>query len=218
MAFPVITSIGQTGFQWYVLGLDNTWDDTNYYAAYCEIQYYNPSSSSWVRLSDSYVYPLSTGIGNYTPYTTVSYIPSGGYYFYTAVYVYSYSVYNPTTGTYGDWVFVSEQYNFTRPSNFSWSSTVASNNTIAITATEWNHLTDTVIKMYHYHVQSDTTFPDVYYVSSGSPITAYTFNVLRSYIAACSPSTSAPSSVTQDVTTLSASMFTTLQNSLNSIS
>lgn len=101
-----------------------------------------------------------------------------------------------------------------RPANWSWVSTVASGSDILISADEWNDFADRVNLFRAYKGLFPYGFTTVY---SGWDWYAYVANQGRNAINDMSPPTGVPSTVTSGVTTISASFFNGLKDSLNSI-
>jgi hypothetical protein len=100
-----------------------------------------------------------------------------------------------------------------RPSNWAWQSTIVQGGVIGITASEWNAFCARINSFRSYKSLSTITFTNV---SSGMTINSAYMNQARDAINQCSPSISAPSYVSQ-YTTITASLFNGLKNSINSI-
>lgn len=108
-----------------------------------------------------------------------------------------------------------------RPSNWTWSSTVASGATVGtyngapayLTAKEWNNFTARINSFRTYKKLSTVSFTSA---ASGSSMTAAQVNAARTAISAMSPPTSVPSAVSQGQA-ITAAFINGLSNSLNSI-
>lgn len=100
-----------------------------------------------------------------------------------------------------------------RPSNWSWTSTISSNADLKLTAYEWTMFCTRINQFRTYKGLSQYLFDNVV---SGVTISASIVNAARSAIEAMSPGVTLPSAVSSG-SEISASFFNGLKDSLNSI-
>lgn len=103
-----------------------------------------------------------------------------------------------------------------RPSNWSWSSTVSSGRVINMTAADFNNFIDRVFAFMEYKEISDGSEPSDYYVSQRARMRASDVNAVRELISWMDPPTGPPAAVSSG-STIRASFFNGLKDSLNSI-
>ena len=101
----------------------------------------------------------------------------------------------------------------TRPSNWSWWSTISSGSTVAITASEWNSFCSRINEFREYKGLTEYYFTSAY---KGNPITAAMANQLVYAIDAIPGHGTLPGVVSSG-SKMYASFFITLRNALNAI-
>lgn len=111
-----------------------------------------------------------------------------------------------------------------RPSNWSWTSTISKGSAIAVTAIEWQNFIDRIEEFASYKKVTQKDGYSTYLsnatsgVSKGSAMKASQANGARNLIDLMNPDTSVPAAVTAGSSTITAAFFDGLKNSLNSIS
>lgn len=103
-----------------------------------------------------------------------------------------------------------------RPSDWSWESTVSKGSAIRMTAAEFNRFIDRIYEFAAYRGASLSGSAGSYYVTKGSDMLASEVNAVRALINAMSPPTAPPGPVSSD-STITAAFFNGLRDSLNSI-
>jgi hypothetical protein len=116
-----------------------------------------------------------------------------------------------------------------RPSNWSWTSTVAKGasmpctqtgdktyNAKPLTATEWNNFIDRIFEFYEYKEKSYSGSTSGFYVTKGDKMLASTVDLARQLIAVLNPPTALPAAISRGGK-ITAAYINGLKNSLNSI-
>ncbi|WP_146767084.1 hypothetical protein [Paenibacillus sp. YN15] len=205
MASLVVTSIGQTGFQWYITGLGNTWRSSNYLkAGIGPTPVADGQASAPVQWSS--VWPPTSGNSYSTPWETASGFSPGQ----------TYTAYAFAQAANGLW-YNAGSSTFTmqraRPSNFSWWSAKEKGGDFYVSAGEWNALASSINAFRSYKGLGIYYFTTAY---SGVIYEAFYFNQAVSAISAMNPPMAPPGTVYSGQT-IYASQLNGLVSSLNSI-
>lgn len=151
----IISNVQETTFQWYVSALSSPWTSSNYrwIALTTGDLISNGTEIPPSGLEDS-VYPPPSGSSTSTPIRTVSgMIPGKTYKLYASAKSTNEKWYRAGSAT-----FTMKNAGPPRPSNFYWSSTVASGYPFRITAYEWNSLTSRINSFRAYKGLSSYSF------------------------------------------------------------
>ena len=106
------------------------------------------------------------------------------------------------------------QFKLARPVSWGWHTVKVAGQPIALTAQEWNSFCIKINQFRQYRSLDNYSFTNA---TSGGIITASIINQAVNAISAMSPPNNPPSTVVANSTTITASFFNTLSNSLNSI-